>query len=393
MAKQHDKQFKLDAVQYYQDHKDLGVRGCAENLGIGYSTLTKWLKDFRESGDIPVRGSGNYASDEQKEIARLRRELRDAQDKKSNQHSGKMTEAIYLEVSEKTEAAKKAGRQVSVSGMLKFLGVSRSGYLAWLHHVPSDTEKRREAVKAKIQDIYDDSKQNYGAPKITVELRKTGEVISERTVGTYMRQMGIRAQWSKPWTITTKDSDFSTELQNILDEQFNPDRPNAVWCSDITYIWTIDGFVYLTSIMDLFSRKIIAWTLSETLEVSCVIDTINKAKARRNIDQPLIIHSDRGSQYVAKEYKKATENMRRSYSKKAFPWDNACIESFHSVIKREWLNRFKIRDYKQAYQLIFEYLEAFYNTKRIHSHCNYMSPNEFEQVYERTNTEAELLAG
>ena len=393
MAKQHDKQFKLDAIQYYQDHKDLGVRGCAENLGIGYSTLTKWLKDFRESGDIPVRGSGNYASDEQKEIAHLRRELRDAQDKKSNQHSGKMTEAIYLEVSEKTEVAKKARRRVSVSGMLKFLGVSRSGYLAWLHHVPSDTEKRRKAVKAKIQDIYDDSKQNYGAPKITVELRKTGEVISERTVGTYMRQMGIRAQWSKPWTITTKDSDFSTELQNILDEQFNPDRPNAVWCSDITYIWTIDGFVYLTSIMDLFSRKIIAWTLSETLEVSCVIDTINKAKARRNIDQPLIIHSDRGSQYVAKEYKKATENMQRSYSKKAFPWDNACIESFHSVIKREWLNRFKIRDYKQAYQLIFEYLETFYNTKRIHSHCNYMSPNEFERVYERTNTEAELLAG
>ena len=106
--------------------------------------------------------------------------------------------------------------------MLKFLGVSRSEYLAWLHHVPSDTEKRRKAVKAKIQDIYVDSKQNYGAPKSTVELRKTGEVISERTVGTYMRQMGIRAQWSKPWTITTKDSDFSTELQNILDEQFNP---------------------------------------------------------------------------------------------------------------------------------------------------------------------------
>ena len=103
-----------------------------------------------------------------------------------------------------------------------------------------------------------------------------------------------------------------------------------------------------------------------------------------------------GSQYVATEYKKATENMQRmqrSYSKKAFPWDNACIESFHSIIKREWLNRFKIRDYKQAYRLIFEYLEAFYNTKRIHSHCNYMSPNEFERVYERTHTEAELLAG
>ncbi len=189
MATQHDKQFKLDAIQYYQNHKDLGVRGCAENLGIGYSTLTKWLKDFRESGDIPVRGSGNYASDEQKEIARLRRELRDAQDAldvlKKQSTFWENDRSIYLEVSEKTEAAKKAGRRVSVSGMLKFLGVSRSGYRAWLHRVPSDTEKRRESVKEKIRDIYDDSKQNYGAPKITVELRKIGEVISERTVGTY----------------------------------------------------------------------------------------------------------------------------------------------------------------------------------------------------------------
>ena len=104
-----------------------------------------------------------------------------------------MTEAIYLEVTEKTEAAKKAGRRVSVSGMLKFLGVSRSGYLAWLHHVPSDTEKRREAVKAKIQDIYDDSKQNYGAPKITVELRKINEIIFERTISAYMRQTVIHS--------------------------------------------------------------------------------------------------------------------------------------------------------------------------------------------------------
>ena len=131
-----------------------------------------------------------------------------------------MTEAIYLKVSEKTEVAKKAGRRVSVSGMLKFLGVSRSGYLAWLHHVPSDTEKRREAVKAKIQDIYDDSKQNYGAPKITVELRKTGEVISERTVGTYMRQMGIRAQWSNhgqsPQKIPISALNYKISLMNNL---------------------------------------------------------------------------------------------------------------------------------------------------------------------------------
>lgn len=199
-----------------------------------------------------------------------------------------------------------------------------------------------------------------------------------------MKSMGIKAQWIKPWTITTRDSDFSNDLRNILDEQFNPECPNAVWCTDITYIWTVDGFVYLTSVMDLYSRKIIAWTLSETLEVSSVIDTINKAKSRRDTEQPLIIHSDRGSQYVSEAYKEATAKMDRSYSKKAFPWDNACIESFHALIKREWINRFRIRDYRHAYLLIFEYIEAFYNTKRIHSHCDYMSPNDYERLYEET---------
>ena len=256
--------------------------------------------------------------------------------------------------------------------------------------MPSKAEKRHNAIKSKIQNIYDESKQNYGAPKITVELQKSGEVISERTVGNYMRQMGLRAQWIMPWTITTKDSDFSSKLQNILDEQFNPECPNAVWCSDITYIWTRDGFVYLTSIMDLYSRKIIAWTLSDSMDVSCVIETVNKAKIRRKIDQPLIIHSDRGSQYISREYKRVTAGMQRSYSKKAFPWDNACIESFHAIIKREWLNRFKILNYNHAYRLVFEYLEAFYNTKRIHSHCNYMSPVDFEILYERTNRQTEI---
>ena len=182
------------------------------------------------------------------------------------------------------------------------------------------------------------------------------------------------------FVLTTRDSDFSKELHNILDEQFNPERPNAVWCTDITYIWTADGFVYLTSIMDLYSRKIIAWTLSETMEVSCVVDTVNQAKDRRDTDLPLILHSDRGSQYVSKAYREVTEKFRLSYSHKGYPYDNACIESFHSFIKREWLNRFKIENRAHAYRLVFEYIEAFYNTVRIHSHCGYMSPDQFEKL-------------
>lgn len=178
---------------------------------------------------------------------------------------------------------------------------------------------RKDSVKANIQTIYDDSKQNYSAPKITIELRKSGEIISQRTVGKYMREMGIRAQWIKPRTTTTKDSDFSSQLHNVLNEQFNPDRPNAVWYTDITYIWTQDGFVYLNCIMDLFAKKIIAWTLSDTMEVSTVIDTIHKAKTFRNTTKPLIIHTDRGCQYVSAAWVDATDNMQRSYSHKGNP--------------------------------------------------------------------------
>lgn len=276
--------------------------------------------------------------------------------------------------------------------MLKFLGVSRSGYNAWLHRIPSNQEKRKEQIKNKIKSIHKESYQIYGAPKIARELLKGGTTISERTVGQYMKEMGLRAHWIKHYTVTTTDSDLSNKLYNILDENFNPERPNAAWCSDITYIWTFNGFVYLTSIMDLFSRKIIAWTLSDTLKVSCVIDTINKAKTRRSFDNPIIIHSDRGVQYVSNEYKKAIAKMQPSYSKKAYPWDNACIESFHALIKREWLNRFKIMDYEQAHILVFEYIETFYNTRRSHSHCEYLSPDEYEKLYKKANGKVLLLA-
>ena len=282
-----------------------------------------------------------------------------------------------------TEAAKATGRRVSVSKMLYFLGVSRSGYRAFLKHKPSESELRKERVKERIQEIYDSSHQNYGAPKITQELQKEGERISERTVGSYMHELGIRAQWVKPWITTTIDSDFSKELHNSLDEQFNPDRPNAVWCTAITYIYTHEGFAFLTSVMDLYSRKIIAWALAPTLEAKYVVEAINLAKARRKIDQPLILHSDRGVQYVSQAYREATEKFQLSYSHKGYPYDNACIESFHSLIKREWLNRFRIETHDQAHQLVFEYIEAFYNTVRIHSHCNYMSPDQFERLYQK----------
>lgn len=297
-----------------------------------------------------------------------------------------MTQAIFIEtVKVEEQAVKDKKRRLNVSGVLRILGVSRNGYYSFKNRKPSLGKKRREVIEDKIIDIYDESHQNYGAPKITQKLREMGEKISEKTVGSYMRELGLKAHYIKPYIATTTNSDFSSELKNILDEKFSPSTPNAVWCTDITYIWTYDGFVYLTSVMDLYSRKIISWVLSPTLESKWIVQAINKAKAIRNVKAPLIIHSDRGIQYTCKAYRKATRDMITSYSKKAYPWDNACIESFHALIKREWLNRYKILDYKHAYKLIFEYIETFYNTIRIHSHCGYLSPNEYEDKYYSKN--------
>ena len=305
-----------------------------------------------------------------------------------------MTEALFLETAHTDEELKEQGeRRLNVAGVLRKLGVSRSGYNNWKNRLPSKRELRKNALKEKILDIYNESHQNYGAPKITECLKKDGEVIAEKTVGNYMKEMGIKAQYIRPYTVTTINSDFSDELKNILNEKFNPALPDAVWCSDITYIWTFEGFVYLTSIMDLYSRKIIAWVLSDTLEAKWVIEAVKRAKKTRNVDKPLIMHTDRGSQYVSVDYIQATTNMQRSYSKKAYPWDNACIESFHALIKREWLNRFKIFDYNHAYKLVFQYIETFYNTVRIHSHCGYLSPNEYEMKYYKELKEMELIAG
>ena len=272
--------------------------------------------------------------------------------------------------------------------MLRILGVSRNGYNSFKNRLPSDRAKRKKEIKIKIKEIYDQSHQNYGAPKIREILNQNGETIAEKTVGNYMREMGIKAQYIKPYITTTIDSNFSEELVNILNEDFNPEEPNAVWCSDITYIWTYEGFVYLTCIMDLYSRKIISWVLSTTLEAKWVVEAINKAKMARNITKPLVMHSDRGIQYTCSDYQQATKEFINSYSKKAYPWDNACIESFHALIKREWLNRFKILDYNHAYRLVFSYIDAFYNTVRIHSHCGYLSPNQYEEKYK---TELEKL--
>ena len=159
-----------------------------------------------------------------------------------------------------------------------------------------------------------------------------------------MKEEGIKAVWIKKFKLLRNKVPVRG-LKNIVNREFKPERKNKIWVTDITYIWTTRGFVYLSSIMELYSRKIISWEVSDKLGVKLVIKTIRRAKSIRKIDRPLIIHSDQGSQYTSKAYREETgeKNIERSYSRKENPWDNAVIESFHSIIKREWLNRYRKR--------------------------------------------------
>lgn len=293
-----------------------------------------------------------------------------------------MTQAIFLATEKEEERLKEEEkRRLNVSGVLRISGVSRSGYLAFRRHIPSGSRIKKEQRMEEIRTIHEESHGIYGAPKIAAKMRWEGDRVSDKTVGNHMRGMGLRACYRKPHTRTTVDSDFSSGLKNRLERDFHPESPNAAWCTDITYIWTSEGFVYLASIMELYSRGIISWTLGETLEAKWVLEAVEKAKKERRVDQPLVIHSDRGRQYTCGDYEKATEGLEGSYSAKACPWENACMESFHSLIKRERSSRFRILDYSHAYRIVFEYIEAFYNTVRMHSHCGYQSPEEYEKKY------------
>lgn len=235
----------------------------------------------------------------------------------------------------------------------------------------------------EIKKIHQQSHQIYGAPKITKELEKSGHIIAQRTVSKYMKEANLRAHYRKAYVYPKElHRDFGPKLVNILKRDFRPQKPNQVWCTDITYIWTQGGFAYLSTIMDLFSRQIIAWKVSKDLSVQVVLDCIHQAKQKRKLDNPVVIHSDQGRQYISKSYREALgKQMLPSYSAKANPWDNACIESFHASLKREWLHRRSFKNLNELRAALFEYIEVFYNRRRIHSTLGYLTPVHFEEQF------------
>jgi len=231
-----------------------------------------------------------------------------------------------------------------------------------------------------------DSEKRYGSPRIHRDLCQEGWNVSERTVGLIMREQGLRSCMSRKFRVTTTDSNHEMPIApNELGQNFSATRPNEKWVADITYIPCRQGKLYLASILDLYTKQIVGWKLSDQMTTNLVLDALKQAyAAKKPGKEDLIHHSDRGSQYASNEYRKQLKKyqMIASMSRRGNCYDNACIEAFHSILKRELIYcnpKFKTK--QEAYEKLYRYLEFFYNRKRSNSTLGYMSPMRFEQLY------------
>jgi transposase InsO family protein len=261
------------------------------------------------------------------------------------------------------------------------LGVSRSGFYDWQDRPVSAQATRREELAAKIRSIHKDNREVYGSPRIFRALKAEGETVGENTVARIMQEKEIRAKSKKKFVPRTTDSQHAQPVaRNILDRQFQAELPNQKWAADITYIPTDEGWLYLAGVIDLCSRKIVGWSMADHMRSDLVEDALEMAIARRQPGQGLLHHSDRGVQYACDDYQHLlrSHDIQCSMSGKGDCWDNAVMESFWSTLKAELVNHERYVTRQEARQSIFEYIEIFYNRKRLHSSLDYRSPEAFE---------------
>jgi putative transposase len=263
------------------------------------------------------------------------------------------------------------------------MGVSRSGYYKWKDRPESERECQHKEWTDQVKEVFDESRKLYGSPKVTHKLNQQGIDISERTVTRIMKEQQWRSRTVKKYKATTNSKHDLPVHENVLNQEFTASKPNEKWVTDITYIPTMEGWLYLASVMDLYSRKIVGWHMSDRMTKGLVLQALKQAHGRQQPDTAVLHHSDRGSQYASHDYQKQlqTYSMIGSMSRKGNCYDNACIESFHSLIKKEliYLNKYQTRE--EAQKSIFEYIEVFYNNERIHSSIQYFTPADFERKY------------
>lgn len=267
-----------------------------------------------------------------------------------------------------------------VDFMCQQLGVSRSGYYAWKKRPESERQKADRALAQEVEKVHQESRGRYGSPRVQAELRARGRKVSRKRVARLMGQKGLRARGKRRFVRTTDSRHTQPVAPNVLERNFSPGQPNCTWATDITYIWTRQGWLYLAVILDLYSRRVVGWAMSQHIDRHLVLNALDMALKSRRPPRGLLHHSDRGSQYASEDYQQllAAYGIQCSMSRKGNCWDNAVAESFFSSLKMELVHEADFATHEQARAALFEYIEVFYNRKRRHSSLGYLSPVEFE---------------
>jgi putative transposase len=265
--------------------------------------------------------------------------------------------------------------------LCRVLGVSRSGYYAWLGRPPSPRALDRAVLAARIAAVHRQFKGAYGSPRVHGELRRQGVKACRNTVAKVMRAGGLHARPARRFRPRTTDADHPfAPAPNLLAQRFTADRPDRVWIGDITYIPSGAGFVYLACVMDLCSRRIVGWSMADHLRAELTVRSLRAALAGRRPGAGLIFHSDRGVQYACAEFRRliARHGIRQSMSGAGNCYDSAPIESFWGKLKTESLHHRTFRNHDEARAAVFDYIEVFYNRRRSHSSIGFVSPEQFE---------------
>jgi putative transposase len=272
-----------------------------------------------------------------------------------------------------------------IAAMCRLFDVTRQGYYAYANRPPSSRVRAEVELCDAIPDAFTASRETYGSPRVLRELRKAGFQVGKRRVERAMRGMGITPPTPRRPRRTTRQNPLHPVAPNELARDFNATRPNERWVTDITYVWTEEGWAYVATILDLFSRAVVGWAVDASLSTRLPLAALSTAVQRRRPDAGLLHHSDRGCQYTSSDYRKALDalNVTVSMSRTGNCWDNAVAESFFATLKNElvyrrtWRSRFELRT------ALFEYIEVFYNRRRLHSSLDYKTPAEVEQEYDK----------
>ncbi|WP_284944463.1 IS3 family transposase [Acidisoma cladoniae] len=374
--RQFSREFKLEAVRLVNE-RGISLVQASRDLDVGESILRRWIKEVTSDPGQAFPGQGQLKPDQQ-EIDRLRREVAKLKAERDILKKGRglLREGVDMKFG---FVAKHRGIW-PVRWLCEALGVSRSGFHAWLTRSPSARARSDEILGAHVKASFVGSDRTYGARRVWHDVLAEGDVCGLHRIERLMREQALRARPRRRGLPSDK-GERNEAAANVLDRQFVATAPNQKWIADFTYLWTAEGWLYVAAVIDLFSRRVVGWSMSVTMTAQLVADALMMAIWRRGKPDALMHHSDQGSQYSSEQFQKllADHNVSCSMSRSGNVWDNAAMESFFSSLKTERTARKVYRTRDQARADVFDYIERFYNLRRRHSTIGYLSPMEFER--------------